>query len=500
MNQPHGDEKRPGNPERLTGRVAHGVTWLFGTSVLLQGLSLLTQLALGWWLSEDDFGVYAIAASFTTLLQIFRDGGVQLWLSRQSPGNFRIQMAPAFWLSLLAGTVVCLALCLVAPIASWTYGSVDVRGLILWIGLSTPLQSLPVVPTAGLQVEMKFRELALSRALGVGIRYGLTIVFAAFGLGVYSLVLPLFLAGPMQALHSVRCLDARPDTWRVPLASVRNVLRGSAWALIGALVSALFRQIDYLVLGLFAPIGVLGVYYFAYQLSVQPGTIFAENLRKVVIPSIAAAEGDPPRVWRAVRMASTLLGAVVGPIILWLVVACDDLEWILWRGRWETAVPAIRALTWSMPVQAFAQFSHMLAQSAGTYRLWSTTTAVRGVILGLVTALAAALRGGDMATQVAECVSLAIGITGIAEAIVIFQRLHLPAWDCVARFAGPYLTAVAVAAVVVVWKPDLGLPGWQRVVVTSALYLAGAGIGIAVFFWAQGVELAQFLRSRKQSG
>ena len=69
-----GDE--PG-PRRTYGRAAvRGAAWFLLASTAAQSLSLLTQLALGYLLAEEEFGVYALALSFSSLIVILRNGGM----------------------------------------------------------------------------------------------------------------------------------------------------------------------------------------------------------------------------------------------------------------------------------------------------------------------------------------------------------------------------------------------------------------------------------------
>ena len=84
--------------QNLTRVAAGGTAWLMGSGASSMLLSLSAQIALGWILSEDDFGLYALAIAVAACLQVFRDGGVSLWLARQKPDEFDQIANQAFWL------------------------------------------------------------------------------------------------------------------------------------------------------------------------------------------------------------------------------------------------------------------------------------------------------------------------------------------------------------------------------------------------------------------
>ena len=445
--------------------------------------SLLTQLALGWWLSQDDFGVYALAASCTTLLQVFRDGGVQIWLARQDVRQYHANAAPAFWLSLVASLAVAAALILISPLAGHVYASADVTRLIILLGFATPVQALSVVPDAGLQVEMRFRDLALARTVGGAFRYGLTIILALVGFGPYSFVWPLFAAGIAQAAISFAKMGLRPTSLKFSLASSKAVLGGSAWAMTGAFASAIFRQIDYLLLGLIAPVGIVGIYFFAYQLSMQPGLLLSQNIRKVFVPAFAAAGDDARRQHRAVIQTASFLGLIVSPLILYFALVCDGVEGLLWKGRWAAAVPAIRFLSAAVPVHLFSLFSRILIQSAGEFRIWTIVVAVRGACIGLAVLASALIGGSENAAVVAACVAVMIAVSGLVEAVTMLRHLRLPASAAVRAFLAPYsLTAVAAAIALSLPRWAGPLPEPHRLAAISLVFMALTSLGFATMF------------------
>ena len=140
--------------QNLTRIAAGGTAWLLGSGATSMLLSLTAQIALGWFLSKDDFGLYALAMAIATCLQVFRDGGVSLWLARKKPDDFDRTVNQAFWLCLSCSILVALAMSLVAPVAASMYDEPIVAMLILVVAVSTSLEPYGVVAEAGLHLEL----------------------------------------------------------------------------------------------------------------------------------------------------------------------------------------------------------------------------------------------------------------------------------------------------------------------------------------------------------
>src|SRR5262245_24218222 len=121
------------------GRVAaRGMVW----TSLAMGASRLTgfvaQLLLGWLLSADEFGPYAIALALSVLILTIRSSGVpKLLIQRGQEYNELAQ--PLAILSLAINLAAMLLLWALAPLAAEFYRAPAIVPLIWVIGLSMPL-------------------------------------------------------------------------------------------------------------------------------------------------------------------------------------------------------------------------------------------------------------------------------------------------------------------------------------------------------------------------
>ncbi|HPV84200.1 MAG TPA: hypothetical protein PK866_13775, partial [Nitrospira sp.] len=66
------------NSTKVVGsRITSGLVWSVFSIAVGKGASLIAQLILGWLLSKEDFALYAIAISWSTIVMALRNGGTQ---------------------------------------------------------------------------------------------------------------------------------------------------------------------------------------------------------------------------------------------------------------------------------------------------------------------------------------------------------------------------------------------------------------------------------------
>lgn len=248
----------------------------------------------------------------------------------------------------------------------------------------------------------------------------------------------------VRGIHGYALTRFAPWQSRPHWGRVHTIFRESRWVFSGTFASSLFRQVDYLVLGLLASAATVGVYFFAFQLAVQPLLLFGQSLRRVLIPTFSLAGIDTERRLRAVVRSAAFIGLIASGLFLLFALLAGMIESVLWRGRWQAAVPAMRWLAAAMPLHLFALLTRMIAQSDGRFRLWGAVVLGRSVGLGL-TVFGAASVWPDRPTPIAIAVALYLASSSIVEATYVMRRLRIAIRPVLEVVVPPYAFSVAVA-------------------------------------------------------
>jgi O-antigen/teichoic acid export membrane protein len=465
--------------ESLTRAATRGGFSLFTTGGVTLLASLGAQIALGWLLSEDDFGVYAIAIGFSTFLLVFQDAGVRLWLLRLGHDRFRDTVGDAFWLTVGFSVLVAALLAAASPAIAAIYGEPELVMVILTLAIATLFVAYPKIAMAWLLVDLHFQTAARIEVASAVIRYALMVGLAYAGFGPLSFVLPVIAVNLFEGVAGWATTRFAP--WSRPFSLRRSldIFRFSRWPMAGSLASASVRQSDYFALGLLATTNVVGIYFFAYQFTSRLLSLFSESLRKVVLPTFATTDAD--RLQRAAVRASAFLGLMAAPVLLLLGVVAAPLEELLWRGRWDSAVAPIQILALIMPVQLLTIFVEMIVQSRGRFRLWAGTIALRGVGLAFAAFAAGWVASPNPATSATLIIGSYLFLSGLIEIVILSRRIDLSSMGLLRASGPPYAIAGLVAVSVLLLERFLeALPVLGLLVAMGAIFIVLYGSAVAL--------------------
>ncbi len=364
---------------------------------------------------------------------------------------------------------------LLARPISWLYGEPLVAPL-LWILAGTlPFNALRVVLLPGLQVHLQFQMLATVKFCSALVRYSLIVGLAFAGFGPFSFVIPIVVITLLEDVVYYLALKVRVWRTRFQWSECRRILGESCWSLAGTLPEAVSTQIDYAVLGLVVSTEVVGVYFFAYQLTVQMVMLFSESLRRVILPVFARVESGSDGEVRGLRLSASFLGIVAAPAMLMFAAVAEPLESLLWQGRWQSAVVPMQLLAAVMPLYLVSIYAEMLTQSRGRFRLWASAVLVRGLLFGLAAYLAGTMTGGQDVASVSLWLAVFIGVAGLVEFVYLFRGIELN-WQ---RFLAGFLPTYALAAALaygMLALPLSTLPPVASVAVRSAIFIVAAAV------------------------
>ena len=354
-----------GNSSSLSRSALIGTSWLLIQNVGTRIISFGSQIVLARLLAPNDFGNIGLALTVTTLASVVANFGVDdVLLQRQK--TFRFWASSAFAASLALGLFSFLAVAAVAPLAASMYRSQVLLSLLPIMALSMPLTALSTVPMAKFRADLNFRFLATYTTGELAITQLLTIGLAVRGFGVYSFAIPTPVMALVKAI--VFWLIARPRLGRVRLKQLRMMSSNSAVVFGTKILTAAVGQGDYFVLGLFATKSVVGAYFFAFRLAIQPVQLLAGNLSNVLFPILSQLRNEPRRQKLAALEASRILAFVVMPYCFLQAAVARPLLNLVFGAKWQAAIPLVEILSIGLAFDAVSWVAGALLQARGEFR------------------------------------------------------------------------------------------------------------------------------------
>jgi PST family polysaccharide transporter len=198
------------------------------------------------------------------------------------------------------------------------------------------------------------------------VQTGLTIALAATGFGPFSLVLPRLINA---LLTVIAC-------WWMAFPPLRLKLQAHRWRFLisdGALAMGAYAcdlaviYGSYLILSISdGPTGV-GLYYFAFNLSLQTIVLVTMSLGGVLFPALSKLGDEPFRQARAFLRAIRLLACIAVPACFLQAALADPGIRLLFHERWEASIPLVQILSMGMVLRAIARPAGSLMQAQGRF-------------------------------------------------------------------------------------------------------------------------------------
>jgi PST family polysaccharide transporter len=429
-----------------------------------------------------------MAYTVTTFVDLIQQAGVnQVLIHRHT--SYRTWLNPAFWMSMTTGLLASVVVLVCAPLAATVYGEPKLIGLLSVLAIAPPIRALSLIPTAKLQIDMRFGLLAKTMIATSLLQMVLAVSLAALGFGAYSVVLPVPLAEAVRM--AVYWRQVRPQVrLNFQVNRWRYLISDTVYTLAAQFCYTMIGQGDYIILGLFYSAGEMGLYYFAFNLSLQSLNIFTTNLAKVLFPTLSQLQGDRKRQTRAFIKAAELLTFVTVPGCLFQVALADDFIHALYKPDWYGAVPLLRVLSIALAFRAIGASVPGLMMAQGRFRFtmnWAVFS--MGCFLTLV--LIGAWWSVYSAALAVLAYSIVIGPTGVYLAI----RAGGGGWSDVRNiYAKPmFAAAISIASGWLISRaiPPLPLVEWWRM---ATIGLVGSGLYLAVMWFVARSQLQQLWR------
>ncbi len=473
----------------LTRATAEGALWIGGSLGIQIAVGLVAQVVLAGFLTAHDFGLIALVVSISLILSSLAGFGISTLMAQRTPTEIGRIRTPVMRAGLWAAALCTVTLAAIAPFAARLLDEPDLQWLIVVNALTLAVKPYAAMATATLQARLQFGRVAWTLLASAVAHYVVAIILAAAGLGAMSVMIGIQVQAVVYTVMvwalSRDVADERPA---VQVTTPREAAVMARWPLAGEIATEAVGRIDFLMLGLFIPTRVVGLYYFAFQLVLRLNTLLTGVARTVLFPALSqiVTERDERQAAGVLR-AGTLLALVGGAAAAALIASMYSLEEILWGGRWEDAVPAMMLLASVAPGQAAQAAVEQLVKARGHFRRWTGIIAVRSVWSAVVALIVGIVLGqGATATGVAVAIVSFSALEAVVEVIVVGRGVGVPVGRYWAITLPIWAAFVAIGWGVVGVVSGSTLGPWMATI--AAMAMVGAlSLAVAAIAWRAGV-------------
>jgi O-antigen/teichoic acid export membrane protein len=326
--------------------VASGFASFLGQGVALKVASVLARILLARWLGPAEFGLVAVCDTVLAAAVLVQRAGLR---EQVATADDRSRLAStAFWLSLGTGLLGGALILLAQPFVTGFFDDPRLRGLLVFLGLTSPLVTLTTAPQGLVEGELRFAALARVNLLTGLSATVLALLLARFGWGPFALVAP----GPVVGVLGLSGLLFVLRPWWPGRPSVRlaKALMGGGLPLTAAGLAAFTTTFgDNVLVGRFLGTDSLGLYAFAFALANQAYLLVTTGLPSL-LPAAFRAMGDRSREEQisAFDQALAAMALLAVPLCALQAILARPLMRLLFDARWAPAIPVVEIVSLAM--------------------------------------------------------------------------------------------------------------------------------------------------------
>lgn len=321
-----------------------GMKWTSLSTVVNTVVQLLQYVILARLLSPDDYGLLGMITVVIVFSQVFTDLGISSAIIYYQ-NLTKDQLSTLYWINLLAGFFVFLAVLQLRPVIADFYHEprlMELLILVAFIFLVTPVgQQFQFL----LQKELNFNQLAKVEILSIVLGSFSAITLAFLGFGVYSQIWGQLITAGSKSIY---LLVIGWKKWRprfvFKLKGLKGVIKFGTFQMGSRTVGYFASNIDYLLIGRYLGAEALGIYNLAYQLIVIPVTKINPIVTKVAFPVFSLNQDNNEVINKSFVNMSKLLSVVTFPILIGLIACADVFVPVVFGAKWEDAIPVVQIL------------------------------------------------------------------------------------------------------------------------------------------------------------
>jgi O-antigen/teichoic acid export membrane protein/GT2 family glycosyltransferase len=414
------DRRRPrrdaGDPARLSplsglGDVSlSGVRWIAAARFVAEVARLASVVVLAHVIAPSEFGLAAVALIVVMLAVAITTSGATTPLV-QRPMIARSHIEVAALLALVtAAALTAVTLLIVAFVLPALLGG-RAAHLTLLASPAFLIAAPAATPLALLTRRLDFRRLALVEAGATIVGTVVTVVLAFEGLEAEAIVV-----GGLATVTTSTALLCAAGPLAVPRwhrDAASEVLALGAPTLLGSILEAAFRNVDYAIVAARLSAFQAGLYWRGYQLAVTYQEKVSAVVVRVAFP-VSARASDLDEMRRLRLRMGAVQTTVLFPVLFGLVATAPQLVPLVFGEEWAAAVVPTQILAAGGIALVAATGTAPLLLAAGKPRLllWFNA-AVLVLYTGLVLAvspygLTAVCVAVSSFTVAAACVQLAL--------------------------------------------------------------------------------------------
>ena len=349
----------------LKSQVLHGIKWSFFAKLIAQVFSWISTFFVMRMLSPEDYGVVAIAMVFFTFIVTFTSNSFISALVRIQEVDGRVSDA-IFTISLAINLLLSISLASSANLIAGWYNNELLKDVVVILALTAPLASLTIVPTAKLQIDMKFKAKSICEAIA-----GFSATIVAFTMAFLDMAYwALIVSNCVFVLIRVISLNLIAKSFykvSFDFSNMKETLLFSMRLQLGSAIWFVSNKGDTFLIGRYLGVAQAGIYNVANEIASLPMTKINSIMNEVAFSAFAKTKSDIAKANSYLSKAIKMLSVITFPVFFGISVVSGELVIVLLGDKWASSIPIISILCLVIPfrmmLSVMSNYSNGLGES-----------------------------------------------------------------------------------------------------------------------------------------
>lgn len=345
-------------------------------------VQFVSGIILARLLMPSDYGAIGMLLIFINVGNIFIDGGFGSALIQKYRPT-QEDYSTIFWWNLAMSIGIYLAIFLISPYVAEFYHMPILSGVLKVQALTIIISGITVVQLNKLKKELQFKKISIAQFLGIAIGFGVTIIMAYKGFGVWALVAQYLLISLVPSLIYWMTNKWLPS-FIFSKKSFNELFSFGVFMLFSRVITVICRNLQGLLIGRFYNAGTMGYYTKGKSLEGYATTSISEALSQVTYPLYAEYQNDISGLAALIKKMMSSISFLTYPLIFIMILDAKAIFLFLYSERWLGSVHYFQILCIAGLATCLCSVNSEAIAAIGKSKLMFKWTVVKSIITILI--------------------------------------------------------------------------------------------------------------------
>lgn len=362
----------------IKNKTLWGIIWSVLERFSVQGIYCIISIVIARIISPSDYGLIAMLNIFIAIAQSLIDSGFSNALIQKQHRTEK-DFCTVFYFNTLVALILYFILYIASPYIASFYSEPRLENIAKWSSIAIIISSLAIIHRTKIAINLAFKVQAKISISAVTISGIIGISCAAFGYGVWALVIQNIARCTVETILLWCYVHWKPNqgfSWE----SFNSLFSFGSRLLLAGLLHTLYTNLYSLVIGKRFTPNIVGFYNQGNTLASFPALNFAYVLTRVMYPVMCQLQQDEKKLYEYFVKYLCTATYIIAPIMIMLCVLSKPFITVILSSQWIDAAPFFAILCIANLFLPLREINGMLLNVKGRSDLFFKAEIIKKIV------------------------------------------------------------------------------------------------------------------------